>query len=170
MAVVVLVTSLINCVDQSILMAFHAIGKVKFGNVVGGTFMMLTIPLGYLLLYIGGSPSSVFVLILVINVFATIFDFFLVHYYVPFNVGHVVRTTFMPMLSVAVIALLPPIFLRIHMAPTIYRMIIIVMMSVFTSIMAVWAVGLNTSERSLVLEYVKKKKKDFPRDEWRNQV
>ena len=161
MAVVVLVTSLINCVDQSILMSFHAIGKVKFGNVVGGTFMMLTIPLGYLLLYIGGSPTSVFVLILVINVLATIFDFFLVHYYVPFDVGNVVRTTFLPMLSVAIIALLPPIFLITYMDPTIYRMIIIVMMSVFTSIVSVWAVGLDRSERSLVQQYVKKKRKDL---------
>ena len=155
-AVVILITSLINTIDQSFLMSFHAIGKVKFGNIVGGSFMMLSIPIAYYFLYIGNHPVSVFIVVLVINIISTAFDFLLIHYYVPFEIKGFVKFTLIPMISVAIISLLIPSFITYEIPPSLSRLILNFISTFIFSLVIIWIIGLRSDERKMIVGLIKK--------------
>lgn len=68
---IILGVVLVESFHSAYLMAFHAIGKMKMGNMVCGSLMILTLPAGYIALKMGLPPYSVFVIILANNVVST---------------------------------------------------------------------------------------------------
>lgn len=82
---IILGVVLVESFHSAYLMAFHAIGKMKMGNMVCGSLMILTLPAGYIALKMGLPPYSVFVIILANNVVCHVFSWVLTHRYVPFS-------------------------------------------------------------------------------------
>lgn len=161
---VILITSLINTIDQSYLLAFHAIGKVKFGNIVGGTFMMLTVPLGYISLKLGMPPVSVYFIVMVVNVISTIFDFFLIHHYVPFKIMRVIKETLMPMMIVTLISIVLPACLVCLYPPSWMRMIINVSLTIIVTLLTIIYFGLQKTERSAIFTMLNNKIRELSRN------
>lgn len=153
----VLVTALFNTVDQSLLMVFHAYGRVKFGNIVGGTFMILTLPICYVIFKMGGIPEYAFVVILIINITGLIFDFLLIRHYIYFSIGHFVRNVLAPVIGVTIFAIMVPLTLNNLLESSYSRMVINVMLSEVVTMFVIWLIGLRQHERQMIFVLVKKK-------------
>lgn len=156
-AIIILLIELVTIIDKSFNMAFHAIGKVKFGNIVGGTLLILSLPISYLCLWLGLKPYSVFVVLLIINIIETIFDFFLIHFYVTFSIRKVVFTIFLPMFVVTIISIIPPIALSFLLGVSFLRMILNIILIEIVLIISIWWLGISNKERAMIKNLITKK-------------
>lgn len=154
---IVLVTTLVNSIDQTFLMTFHAIGKVKFGNIVGGSFMIMSLPICYFVLKYDNPSYSVFIVIFLINLLSTIFDFFLVHYYIWFSVSSFIKETLIPMIIFTILSLLTPFLIIYFFDESILRLVLNILISDLVSLFVIWFFGINRYERSLLKHFVVEK-------------
>ncbi len=151
----VLIVGLINSVDSSFLMAYHAIGKIKTGNLFGGTLMILSLPIGYICLKIGMAPPSVFYVLIIINSIGTLFDFWLIHHYVAFSYGKFLLDVALPMILVTVLSVVAP-FVIIYLVPTsIMRFITNTIFMEVIMVFVIWCVGVRSEERANVMAFIK---------------
>ncbi len=72
---IVMITYLMETFHSASLMSYHAIGRIKTGNIVGGTLMILALPLSYISLKIGYPAYSVFIVIFCVNFIQMFFDY-----------------------------------------------------------------------------------------------
>lgn len=156
-SILVLLITLINTIDLTILMAFHAIGKIKFGNIFGGTVMIASLPIGYLCLEIGCEPQIVFVVVIIINIIETIFDLFLTRYYVPFSLKDFFKITIFPAAIVTAISLFAPVIITELFSPTVGRFLFNTCVTEFLLFVSIWLFGINSSEKKYLQKVIKTK-------------
>ena len=156
-AQLILIDSLIYIIDATFLMAFHAIGKIRFGNVVGGSLMISSLPVSYACLRLGYEPSSVFVVLIVINSVGSIFDFLLIHHYVNFSKMEFTKNTLLPIIGVTLFSILVPISIVSFFQESICRLALNTILSELIIFSIIWIVGLNNSEKQVVKRFVTNK-------------
>lgn len=153
----ILIIAMVNAVDYNFLMAFHAIGNIKLGNIVGGGLMIAALPISYLCLKKGMEPYSVFIVIIIINIAETIFDFFLTRYLVHFSVRSFIKNTLVPIIIVTFLSILTPLFIVYVMPPSMGRFILNIVFTEIALVIIVWFFGLKTNERLIIVSFIKSK-------------
>lgn len=151
----VLIVGLINSVDNTFLMAYHAIGKIKTGNLFGGTLMILSLPIGYICLKIGMAPPSVFYVLIIVNSIGTIIDFWLIHHYVAFSYGKFLLDVALPMILVTALSVVAPFLISHSFPASIMRFFTNTIIMELIMILVVWYVGVRPEERTNVLAVIK---------------
>lgn len=156
-AVIVLVGALLNTVNQAQLMAFHAIGKIKTGNVEGGITMMMALPTSYLILRFGGKVEWCLATIVLFNLITQFNGLRLIHGYVPFRLMDLFRTVYVPIAVVSMCAVVVPLMIHLMMPAGMLRFICN-LLSTETSLCAiVWFFGITPRERTMVGIFFKQK-------------
>lgn len=158
-SLLILLIAMINTLDLTILMAFHAIGKIKFGNIVGGTLMILALPISYIFLRLNMPPQSVFEVVILINVLGLIFDLLLTRHYVLFSLNEFFKSTIMPMIRVTILSLFVPSVLVFLFPQSLWRFVAILFFSELTMLTCIWFLGITKQEKSIVLNFIKSKLK-----------
>lgn len=146
------------------LMAFHAIGRIKTGNVVCGSLMIATLPLGYVALRMGYPPYSIFVIILVVNALCHLISWLIVHRYVAYSYRELVSLVYLPCLAVSALAVVVPLATMLYMQPGWARFAVIALAGEGVYLALVYAVGFNRTERQeLIIPIINKIAKKFSR-------
>src|SRR5690606_23852902 len=73
-----LIYLLIDSVSYSLIIAVQATGKIKKYQILVGTFIFLTLPLSYGVLNLGGSPESVFYVLIGVTFLTLVIRMFFV--------------------------------------------------------------------------------------------
>ncbi|MDO4319836.1 MAG: hypothetical protein Q4C34_04600 [Bacteroidales bacterium] len=133
---------------SAFLMAFHAIGRIKTGNVVCGSLMIMALPVGYLTLKVGLPPYSVFVTILVINVICHIISWIIAHGYVRFSYRRLLGIVYGPCMLTSVLALAVPSLIVWAMPSGWMRFITLLTIGEGAYLALVYLVGFNRDERA----------------------
>ena len=155
-ACLVLVNAIFQAWHSGYLMSFHAIGRIKAGNLTGGVLMILSLPVSYLFLKLGFDAYVVFVVIIVINLIAHVIGMFLVHCYVRYSVMKAIRIIYIPCILVALCSTVPSFLVRESMAPSFLRLIVVGASYEILLGITVWIFALGNEEKKLVIQYLSK--------------
>ncbi len=156
-AVLVLCTYLMETYHQASLMSYHAIGRIKLGNIVGGTLMICALPLAYVALRFGAPAYSVFVVIFAVNLTQMFWGWMVVHRYVAFSYVKLIQKVYIPTMSITVLAVVVPLLFTHYMQQGWLRFIGLGLCTEMVILSAVYFIALNKSDRQMALNFVRNK-------------
>lgn len=153
-AVIVLMTYTWRTFHIAALMPFHAIGKIKTGNVTVGSLMVATLPIGYVLFRIGLPPYTVFVTIFIVEIIAMFAIYWLVHNYQYFPYKYVFTKILIPCTKVTLLTITLPALILLLMPDGWMRLALVIVASEFTLVFAALYIGMSKDERKRVLAII----------------
>lgn len=155
--VLILCTYLMETFHSSSLMSYHAIGKIKVGNIVGGTLMIMALPLSYVALKLGAPAYSVFIVIFIVNLTQMFWGWIIVHHYVAFSYRRLIKTVYIPTIAITLITLSVPITLIFIMNEGLIRLIVLTALTEMVLMLCVYYIAMNKSERMKVTKLIMNK-------------
>lgn len=156
-AIMVLITYLMETYHMSSLMAYHAIGKIKTGNLVGGSMMISAIPISYVLLKFGCPAYSVFIVIFFINFVQMIYSWWLIHSYVSFSYFELLKKVYFPTIVISIISTILSFLIFISMNEGWLRFCVLLFATESILLFLVYFIGLDKEDRTKVRIFFKGK-------------
>ena len=156
-SIIVLIGSLLQTIHSAQLMAYHAIGRIKAGNVEGGTMMMMALPISYCILRFGGRAEWCLISIVLLNFIVQLNGLRLIHKYVSFSLRSLFRSVYLPIGKVTLCAAIVPMFVYCLMPEGGVRFVCNLAFTELSIGLLVWNVGLSARERAMVMNLVKHK-------------
>lgn len=146
---------MVDSVAAPLWITVQASGDIKKYQIIICLLVISNLPISYTFLKIGYSPISIFVVRFIINILAYIFRYLYVRRLINFEFSFYTKQFIIPILKVTLVSFLISIFIKninLHyMLGTILVMLVIAV--------SVILLGLSNSERSTILEYIKRNKK-----------
>ena len=71
---IILIQSVVQTISRPIVMMIHAVGKMKLANITSGGALLMILPVRYILLKLGASPVTVFIVNVIPWFIETLFD------------------------------------------------------------------------------------------------
>lgn len=155
--ILILTTYLMETYHQASLMSYHAIGKIKLGNIVGGTLMICALPLSYVALKLGAPAYAVFIVIFCVNLTQMFWGWMVVHRYVRFSYLDLIKKVYFPTLSITVIAVIAPTLLTHYMQQGWLRLIVLGLLTESIILASTYCIALNKNDRVTVTNFVRNK-------------
>lgn len=149
--IVIIVTALMQTFHTAYLMAFHAIGKIKTGNLICGTLRILALPASYVALKLNAPAYSVFIIILLINTLCHAISWRIVYGYIHFDVKQMLNTVYTPCFTVTLILIVLPLFISYIMPDTAIRFFVICIVSELVFFPVAYYLGFNQTERASII-------------------
>lgn len=156
-AVIVLITYTWRTFHVAALMPFHAIGKIKKGNVTIGSLMIASLPIGYIFFKFGCPAYTVFLVILAIEVVGMFAIWWLIHTYEYFPYRQLFTKVLVPCGLVTLLTLLLPTCILYFLEDDWLRFCLILLASEISLSLSALYVGLNKEERTRIFSLVKNK-------------
>ncbi len=156
-AVIVLITYTWRTFHIAALMPYHAIGKIKTGNVTIGSLMIASLPIGYIFFKFGCPAYTVFLVILSIEVVGVFAIWWLVHAYEYFPYRLLFTKVLIPSGVVTMLTLLLPTCMLYFLEGGWLRFCLILIGSEVSLLFSALYVGLNKEERMRVFSFVNNK-------------
>lgn len=156
-AVIVLMTYTWRTFHIAALMPYHAIGKIKTGNVTIGSLMIATLPIGYVLFKCGCPAYSVFLAIFAVEIVGMFAIYWLIHRYEYFPYKYVFTKILMPCGLVTIFTIIVPAFITHLMNDGWARLIIVGISTEFSLLLSALYLGLNKEERTRIFSFIKNK-------------
>ena len=153
-AIIVLITYTWRTFHVAALMPFHAIGRIKTGNLTIGTLMIASLPIGYIFLKLGSPAYMVFVVILIIEVISMFAIWWLIHNYEYFQYRDLLVKVLIPSGLVTLITIALPLLIIYNYEDGWLRFILVGLTSEVSLLVSALYVGLNKEERNRVFSVV----------------
>ena len=150
-----LVTCLIDSVSNPFMTASAATGKVKLYQSVVGGILLLIVPIAYVVLELGGDPTSVFIVHLCIGIVAFVVRLIIIRGLINLSIGYYMRNVIFPCAKVLILSIL--IVLAVNTIPsfTVFisfvKMFILFLGVLFSSFL----LGLTNGERNYLIDKLK---------------
>ena len=156
-AVIVLMTYTWRTFHIAALMPYHAIGKIKTGNITIGTLMIATLPMGYVLFKFGCPAYSVFLAIFAVEIVGMFAIYWLIHRYEYFPYKYVFTKILIPCGLVTIFTIIAPAFITHLMNDGWLRFIIVGVTTELSLILSALYLGLNREERTRIFSFIQNK-------------
>lgn len=154
---IILISAFFDTIENGQNMSFHAIGRIKKGNLICGTIMILSLPLGYLLLKFGLPAESVFYAVILTNVLNLVITLFIMKGYVNFSIMKMIKETYIPVLIVAAITLILPFAICKYYEISVARFFINCFAIEIVLLITSWLIVLKNHERKQLVSVIKNK-------------
>lgn len=145
-----LCVTIVDSLANPLMVSASATGRVKLYQGVVGGILLSILPLSYLVLKLGGSPSSVFVVHLSVCIVAFIVRLYIIRPMIKLSLSNYVRRVVFPCLSVTLAALAGPFVLKLYLGAGILSFLAVCLVSLFSVALASYCLGLNVSEREFL--------------------
>lgn len=156
-AVIVLLTYTWRTFHIAALMPYHAIGKIKTGNITIGSLMIATLPMGYILFKLGCPAYSVFLAIFAVEIVGMFALYWLIHKYEYFPYKNVFTKILLPCSLVTVLTIIAPTMVTRFMEDGWVRLIVVGLSTEISLLLSALYIGLNKEERVRIFAFVKNK-------------
>lgn len=153
---IVLLTCLLGTFHTASLMPYHAIGRIKIGNLFGGSIMVAALPISYFLFKIGYPPESALITIFFTNLGQQFLTWIIIHKYQKFCYKVLIKKVYLPCLIISLISITPSIFICYFMQVSLVRFFINLTLFETLLLLALWVIGLDYPEKELVKSYIRK--------------
>lgn len=154
--ILILVIILIDCVSGSLMTAIQATGKIKVYQIVVGSLLILILPISYILLKQGYSPEITLYVNIIISIIALSFRLYLVWKLLGFPILRFVQEIIWKNIIIVLLSLSLPLFIRNLMDENLMRLIVIIIVTLTWNTTIIYSLGLNKSEKTIVIKGVKK--------------
>lgn len=150
-----LVYSLVDSFSKTIMSGVNATGRVRAYQVVIGLFMVLVLPIAYVILKLEYSPIWVFAAVVVVDVFATFVRLMMARKIFGLSVRKFIRDVILRTIIVALIAVPIPLLIHQAMNQGFLRFVLLLITSLTVTLFSVLFVGCTKTERYSVIEKAK---------------
>ncbi len=155
--ILVLITYLFSIIHTASIMAYHAIGRIKTGNLVGGSLMMMSLPISYFVLEAGAPAYSVYIAIMICNFFNMCFTWWNIHRFVKFSYADLMIKVYVPCIEVTILSIVLPLFFVLSMEDNLLRFLLVVIFSEVLTLFFIFYVGMKYKERKRIFDLLKNK-------------
>lgn len=150
-----MLTLLITSWIQPLHTANLATGNIKKFQTLRGAVMLLMLPISYIALKSGAIPEIVFVVQLLVTFAAQLVMLFVLRPLIKLSLREYVLEVFIRTGIVTVLAAIPSYFTFKILPENIWTLLVVCGVSVVFSALFIYFIGLNKSEKDMVLSYVK---------------
>ena len=155
--ILVIVASLIKTFHPMTSHIVHATGKIKSFQIVNGVIDLSVVPIAYLFCKLGYSPESVFTLYIIINIVIQIICWNILQSLVDkFSTMQYIWKVIFPLCIITLLSLLLPLYAHLNMESSFIRLCVVTVLSVLSTVVFTFYVGLNKTERNVVVSYILK--------------
>lgn len=153
---IILIQSLIQTLTRPVVMVVHAVGKMKGPNLTAGIALLLAVPLTYVLLKVGLDPVTVFAINLAPWVLETFFELYFENKYIGFPIWGFYKKVYLVVFPIALLLVSVPYLAHVYLPMEGWgRFLIVCIISVITSVVTIYYLGLSKHLREMVLEKAK---------------
>lgn len=153
--IVVLITFL-NNMNAAVSAVVHASGKMKRYQLVTSIITLSSIPVAYYSLFLGGNPESVFWMSFIFTLIMQITSLFILKGIIDFSIMRYARQVLLPFLLIILSTFVFPLIPLYFMEEGFVRFLVVGVIAVLTSSIALYLIGLNTSEKDIVNSFIAK--------------
>lgn len=142
--------------------AIQATGKIVTYQILVGSIIMLVIPIGYAFLHFGGSPESLFYVMIAISLVSGLARILLCRYQIGFSMHRLCMKVWIPAAGTVLLATPLPLLLKMSSLSFTKGWIgftIITLLSVILVMVFSWIVAFSKNERESVKAIIQKKLK-----------
>ncbi len=150
-----LVFSLIEVISAPLITTMLATGRIRNYQIVVGGFQMMNLPISYILLQMGLFPEIVPIVAICISVFCLIARLYMLRGMIEFCLNLFVKRVILNLLFVTIASLLVPILVVDFFDPTFITFVLISILTVLSTITAIYFVGCSRDERTFLLQKIR---------------
>lgn len=150
-----LFVSLIMVLSNTMITAMLATGDIKKYQIIVGGLGMLVFPLAWLLFYIGLPPETAYLATILIFICQFICRLRLLYEMIGLSPIEYIKKVLVKTIAVSLLSIVIPFLLIRTMDESILRFLLVGLSSVVVSVIAIWFIGINTSERVFFVKSVK---------------
>ena len=144
----------IDSISNSVMVAANATGRIKKYQMITSLCLLSMLPLGYLVLFCGGSPISVMILSIIVAFITMIVRVILVNSMIGLSVFEYLRESVLKLMLVASVAIIIPSYWRYCLNQTFCSFVLVVILSLCSSVFFIYVLGLNHLERNMIKKYI----------------
>lgn len=154
--ILVLIVILITSISGPLKIAVQATGKVAIYQAVIGTLLFLTLPISYVFLKSGYPPEVTLYITIAIEIIALIFRLFFLKKLINFPVFRFIKEIIFRNIPIILLSTSLPLLVKKTIDENIWRLLIVVCVSLIWNSIVIYYVGLKTSEQKVIQRGLKK--------------
>lgn len=152
-----LIATMLLVLGNTLSVAQGATGKLKRFSIITSIFTFLEFPLVFIFFNLGYSPESCYYIHVVIYAGLVFVKIYIVKEYVGFTYSSYVREVIFKVFRVSAAAVVLPIVTLIFFEPSMFRLILIFVVSIVSSLLSICCLGMSKGERQAIIAVVRSK-------------
>lgn len=152
---IVLLTAFVSSFANPTSCIAYATGNIKRFSIVVSFFNLLILPVAYVFLKLGYGPSSALLVSLILTVIVQITRLMVVARITVLKMGDYMKNVVLPVSLYSLLCLAGPIALWYILTEGWLRFLLVALLSVLSSLVFAWLVGLNQIEKTFVLSKIR---------------
>jgi hypothetical protein len=159
-ASLMIIHGLICCLESGFDAAIDSTGDIKKTKIYFNIIMLFTLPILYILYYLGFPPYSLTVVTISAEILFLAVQLKILQKLLNLNLIHYLRKTIVPV-SIVVAATLPQIYLKTFFDSSLLSVVLFSLLSALITFVTILILGLNTFERNLILSKIREIKQKY---------
>ena len=156
--ILVLLDALIDSVNGPVITLMQATGKIRNYQILVGTILLFNVPVSYIALKVFNTPAhSIFIIAILLTIIASIVRLIVTHIYASLKIKFYIKKVYLPCFLITIISCIFPGLIRYFMHEGVARFFIVVFVSVMSTLLAIFTVGINKHEREILINFCKQK-------------
>lgn len=147
----------LEVISNSIMTGVVATGNIKKYQIAVGTILLSIVPISYILLRLGAPAESVFVVYLIVEVFAVMARLIIAKNLVKLSVQQFLGQVVTKSMLVLIGSFVPPLMVHMFFSEGIMRFVAVLIVGCLSTGGAIYLLGLDTRERELILSALRQK-------------
>lgn len=152
-----LINVLIDCISGPLMIGAQATGNIKWYQITLGTFIFLCLPISYFLLKNYNDPNMIFIVIIAVNTVSLFGRLFFLKKLIDLDIKSFILKVLSKIIIVSTIIILTFHFVIIS-TQNLYLDFFIKSISItILNLISIYFIGLNNTERNLIVSFIKTK-------------
>jgi O-antigen/teichoic acid export membrane protein len=152
-----LLQSLISCMQRPFIMAIHATGKMKLINLTAGIVLLSVLPISYFLLRMGVPAYIPFIVYVGSSLIEFFWELFFLRKWIALPALQLFKKVFAPLSFIIVCSLPIPVFFTFFLKDNLISLLLVSIISVLSVSVLVYYIALNKGTRAKIITKVKAK-------------
>ena len=153
----VLLITLVDSLSYTLITSVHASGKVKWYQIINGSVLLLTLPIVYIVLYMGMKPYMAMVISLIMSIICLFVRLAVISKTINFPIGKFVKNVIFTVIIVSLFSFVPIWYLYKFLNDSFWSFMIVSITSVLLSLVVSLFVALSSSERGIIFKIILQK-------------
>ena len=151
----VLIISLIDTISNPLTTATKATGKMRLNAILGGTNLLMNIPVSYVFLKYGYAPVTVFYINILFSLTGMMIRLYINRRLIKFPVWDFIKDVFLRGWMIALLAGIAPYVINYYMPRNILTLIVVSMVSICSCLVVISLWGITSGERNFLQSKIK---------------
>ncbi len=145
-----LISIIVQKYSSPLATAVSSTGRIKKYETLVNGLMLTILPISYLVLYIGGAPWSVFVVYLIIVIFAFALNLYIALPMIELKLTDYYRYAIRPCIMVLLCSLLTPLLIKMLIEPSLLLSLANIVLTIISTVVLCFIFGLDDEERNII--------------------